>query len=111
MNRISKSINKIKSILAGFIRTMKIIRTKEHENELLKTEQLSDSYIKGSIVEYLTSKGIPSQDLTHEKLGQSKLIFTNRKVNDDKEVQAAKAEDALGASLRYLKYQRWQNKS
>ena len=98
MNRISKSINKIKSFLARFIKTKLIFRTKKREIELPKTEQVSDSYIKGSIVEYLTSKGIPSQDLTHEKLGQSTLIFTDRKVND-KEVQAAKAEDALGASL------------
>jgi hypothetical protein len=98
MNRISKSINKIKSFLARFIKTDQVITIVVNNSNKIDT------------LKYYQDAGIPSQDLTHEKLGQSTLIFTDRKVND-KEVQAAKAEDALGASLRYLKYQRWQNKS
>jgi hypothetical protein len=98
MNRFSKSIHKIKSLLAGFIKTEQVITIFENNSKKIDT------------LKYYQDAGIPSQDLTHEKLGQSTLIFTDRKVND-KEVQAAKAEDALGASLRFLKYQRWQNKS
>jgi hypothetical protein len=98
MNRITKSINKIKSFLASFIKTEQVITIVEKNSNKIDT------------LKYYQDAGIPSQDLTQEKLGQSTLIFTDRKVND-KEVQAAKAEDALGASLRYLKYQRWHNKS
>lgn len=101
MNSFSRTIIKIKSFLASFIKSEQIISIYENKSNKIDT------------IKYYQDAGIPSEDITHEKLGQSTLIFTNRKVTveNDKEVQAAKAEDALGASLRYLKYQRWQNKA
>jgi hypothetical protein len=41
-------------------------------------DQPNVNYHKGSIVQYLKSLGIPSKNTTHEKLGQTTLIFTNR---------------------------------
>jgi hypothetical protein len=56
--------------------------------------------IKGSIVEYLTKLGIPSKNTTHEKQGQTTLVFTN------KVTAAPKEDDSLATSIRYLKYKR-----
>ena len=63
-------------------------------------DQSNVNYHKGSIVEYLKSLGIPSKNTTHEKLGQTSLMFTNR-TNPPVE------DDSLESSIRYLKYKRF----
>ena len=58
------------------------------------------NYHKGSTVEFLNSHGIPSENTTNEKLGQTTLLFTNiskLSVNDD----------SLETSIRYLKFNRF----
>jgi hypothetical protein len=73
----------------------------------------NDKYIKDNIVEYLNSRGIPSRDTTHEKIGQTSIVFTSQTPTNGNEAETAivaetaKAEDSLGASLRHLKYLRW----
>jgi hypothetical protein len=52
---------------------------------------------KGSIVQYLKSLRISSKNTTHEKLGQTTLIFTNGSK------QLVK-DDSLEASIRYLRF-------
>ena len=110
MNRFSKTIIKIKSFFASFIKSEQVITI--YENNLESTPN-NEHYHRGSLVESLKSMGIPSEDKTHEKIGQTRLIFSNRVATTENglEAQAAKEEDALGASLRNLKYQRWQNKA
>ena len=44
--------------------------------------------------------GIPSKDITHEKLGQTTLMFTNR-------TKPPVEDDSLEASIRYLKFKRF----
>ena len=63
-------------------------------------DQSNVNYHKGSTVEFWRSHGIPSVNTTHEKLGQTSLIFTNR-TNPPVE------DDSLEASIRYLKYKRF----
>ena len=63
-------------------------------------DQSTVNYHKGSTVEFWRSHGIPSVNTTHEKLGQTSLIFTNR-TNPPVE------DDSLEASIRYLKYKRF----
>ena len=63
-------------------------------------DQSNVNYHKGSTVEFWRSHGIPSVNTTHEKLGQTSLIFTNR-TNPPVE------DDTLEASIRYLKYKRF----
>ena len=97
-----------------------------------KEEQpaISNKNNKVDSLEYYKQAGIPSTNTTNEKIGQTSLMFTSRTTPTSseesleaakqeevvkeqeatKEQAAANAEDALGASLRYLKYQRWQNK-
>jgi hypothetical protein len=60
-------------------------------------DQLNVNYHKGSIVKYLKSLGIPSKNTTHEKLGQTTLMFTNVSK------QLVK-DDSLEASIRYLRF-------
>jgi hypothetical protein len=55
------------------------------------------NYHRGSIVQYLKSLGIPSKNTTHEKLGQTTLMFTNGSK------QLVK-NDSLEASIRYLRF-------
>lgn len=112
MNRISKSINKIKSFLVGLIKTEKVIPIQKSQIQLPKSKQVSDGYIKGSVVEYLETKGIPSKNTTHLHIGQTRLVFNNRIKSTEihKEDEASKGDDSIGASLRYLKYQRLKNK-
>jgi hypothetical protein len=43
-----------------------------------------------------------------KNLVETKLVFISTTASLKKEEQATKEEDALGASLRYLKYKRWQ---
>lgn len=63
-------------------------------------ENQNSEFIKGGIVEYLKSRGIPSKDTTHEKIGQTTIVFTNKVESTPKE------DDSMYASLRYLKYKR-----
>jgi len=63
-------------------------------------DQPNVNYHKGSIVQYLKSLGIPSKNTTHEKLCQTTLIFTKR-------TKALVKDDSLEASIRYLKFKRF----
>ena len=63
-------------------------------------DQSNVNYHKGSAVELLRSLGIPSRNTTHEKLGQTTLIFTNR-------TKPPVEDDSLEASVRYLKFKRF----
>jgi hypothetical protein len=60
-------------------------------------DQSNVNYHRGSIVEYLKSLGIPSKNTTHEKLGQTTLIF---KYGSKQLVK----DDSLEASTRYLRF-------
>ena len=66
----------------------------------LSQDQLNVNYHKGSTVEFWRSYGIPSKNATHEKLGQTSLMFTNR-TNPPVE------DDSLEASIWYLKFKRF----
>ena len=50
-------------------------------------------------LEYYRNHGIQSEDITHEKIGQTTLVFTNR-------IKPPVEEDSLEASIRYLKFKR-----
>jgi hypothetical protein len=63
-------------------------------------DQSNVNYHKGSTVEFWRRRGIQSENTTHEKLGQTSLIFTN-KTNPPVE------DDSLEASIRYLKFKRF----
>ena len=63
-------------------------------------DQSNVNYHEGSSVEFWRSRGIPSKNTTHEKLGQTSLMFTNR-TNPPVE------DDSLEASIRYLKFKRF----
>jgi hypothetical protein len=60
-------------------------------------DQTNVNYHKGSTVEFWRSHGIPSKNTTHEKIGQTSLMFTNRS-NPPLE------DDSLEASIRYLRF-------
>jgi hypothetical protein len=62
-------------------------------------EEFKSIYVKGSIVEYLRSRGINSRDTTLEKLGQSKLLFTSQS-------KSLKNDDAFETSIKYLKFRK-----
>jgi hypothetical protein len=55
---------------------------------------------KGSTIEFCRSREIPSKNTTHEKLGQTSLMFTNR---DKPPIE----DHSLEASIRYLKFKRF----
>lgn len=63
-------------------------------------DQSNVNYHKGSAVEFWRSRGIPSRNTTHEKLGQTSLMFTNR-------TKPPVEDDSLHASIRYLKFKRF----
>ena len=63
-------------------------------------DETNANYHKGSTVEFWKSHGIPSENTTNVKLGQTTLMFTNMSklsVNDD----------SLETSIRYLKFNRF----
>lgn len=62
--------------------------------------QTNENFIKGSIVEYLKKRWIPSKNTTLEKIGQTTLVFTNKVESKPKE------DDSIYAAVRYLKYKR-----
>ena len=55
---------------------------------------------KTDSLDFYRNNGIPSEDVTHEKLGQSSLVFTNR-------TKPPVEDDSLEASIRYLKFKRF----
>lgn len=59
--------------------------------------QSNVNYHKGSTVEFWRSHGIPSKNTTHEKIGQTSLMCTNRS-------SPPVEDDSLEVSIRYLKY-------
>jgi hypothetical protein len=63
-------------------------------------DQSNVNYHKGSTVEFWRSHGIPSKNTTHEKIGQTTLMFTTR-------TQQSVEDDSLEASIRYLKFKRF----
>ena len=63
-------------------------------------DQPDVNYLKGSTVEFWRSRGIPSKNSTHEKLGQTTLMFTNRS-------KPPLIDDSFEASIRNLKFKRY----
>ena len=63
-------------------------------------DQSNLNYHKGSTVEFWRSRGIPSVNTTHEKIGQTSIMFTNRS-------NPTVEDDSLDASIRYLKFKRF----
>ena len=63
-------------------------------------DQYNLNYYKWSTLEFWRSRGIRSENTTHEKLGQTSLIFTNR-------TNSPVEDDSLEASIRYLKFKRF----
>lgn len=61
-----------------------------------KSQQME--FHKGSAVEFWKSKGIEATNTTHEKIGQTTLVFTKNVAPNPKK------NDSIYASLRYLKY-------
>jgi hypothetical protein len=79
-----------------------IMSQKKHDNlgQLQPPKDQSNvNYHKGSTVEFWRSRGIPSRNTTHEKLGQTSLMFTNR-------TKPLTKDDSLEASIRHLKYKK-----
>ena len=76
---------------------------KETENLGISPTSDDESKVNSNIVdslEYFRNHGIPSEDITHEKLGQSTLMFTNK-------TKPPVEDDSLEASIRYLKFKRF----
>jgi hypothetical protein len=63
-------------------------------------DQSNANYHKGSIIEFWISHGISSENTTHEKQGQTSLMFTKR-------TKLPVEDDSLEASIRYLKFKRF----
>ncbi len=88
-------------ILDVFFKLKLHIMSQRKNDKLGQTEASQDqsnvNHHRGSVVQYLNSLGIPSKNTTHEKLGQTTLMFTNGSK------QLVK-DDSLEASIRYLKY-------
>ena len=80
------------------------IMSQKNNDSLGQTEPSQDqsnvNYHKGSTVEFWRSRGIPSRNTTHEKLGQTSLMFTNR-------TKPPVEDDSLEASIRNLKFKRF----
>jgi hypothetical protein len=57
---------------------------------------------KRSLVEFYRSMGIPSENTTYKKVGQTALLFINNQKNKVE-------DDSLEASIRNLKYCRTKN--
>ena len=63
-------------------------------------DQSNVNYHKVSTVEFWKSHGIPSENTTHQKLGQTSLMFTNR-------TKPPVEDDTMEASIRFLKFKRF----
>ena len=62
--------------------------------------QSNVNYHNGSTLDFWRSHEIPSENTTHEKLGQTSLIFTNM-------TKPLVEDDSLEASIRHLKFKRF----
>ena len=60
-------------------------------------DQSNVNYLKVDSLEYYRNHGIPSEDITNEKIGQTTLMFTNR-------TKPPVEDDSLEASIRYLRF-------
>ena len=63
-------------------------------------DQSNVNYHIGSTLEFWRSRGIPSKNTTYEKLGQTTLMIKNR-------TKLSVSDDTLEASIRYLKFKRF----
>jgi hypothetical protein len=72
----------------------KLVKPSTKENESNKIPK------KRSLVEFYRNHGIPSENTTHEKIGQTFIVFTKKTDPTPKE------DDSVYASLRNLKYNR-----
>ena len=63
-------------------------------------DQSNVNYLKVDSLEYYRNHGIPSEDITNEKIGQTTLMFTNW-------TKPPVEDDSLEASIRYLKFKRF----
>ena len=63
-------------------------------------DQSNVNYHKGRTVEFWRSRGIRSENTTHEKIGQTTLIFTTK-------TKLPVEDDSIEASIRYLKFKRF----
>jgi hypothetical protein len=70
-------------------------RNTEHQ---VTAQKPIENFHRGSIVEFMRSKGIPSENTTHEKIGQAALVFTKNVAPYPKD------DDSIYATIRYLKY-------
>ena len=70
------------------------------KNKINQEVQSNENYHRGSAVEFCKSKGIPSINNTHEKLGQTTIIFSSQ-------VKPQVEDDSLAASIRDLKYKKF----
>jgi hypothetical protein len=90
--------------LMCFLTLKHIIMSQKKNDNLGQTqpsqEQSNVNYHKVDSLEYYRNHGIPSEDITHEKLGQTTLMFTKR-------TKPPVEDDSLEASIRYLKYKRF----
>ena len=66
-------------------------------SEKNQEDQCNVNYHRGSTVEFWKSKGIPSVNTTHEKLGQTTIMFSSQ-------TKPPAEDDSLATSVRYLKY-------
>jgi hypothetical protein len=66
----------------------------------LNQDKTNLSFHRGSTVEFWRSQGIPSKNTTHEKLGQTTLMFTN-------ESNPLVEDDSLETAIHYLKFIRF----
>ena len=76
---------------------------KETENLGISLMSLDESKVNSNKIDsldYYRNHGIPSEDITHEKIGQTTLVFTNR-------IKKPVEDDSLEASIKYLKFKRF----
>jgi hypothetical protein len=66
-------------------------------SEKNQEDQRNVNYHRGSTVEFWKSKGIPSVNNTHKKMGQTTIMFSSQ-------TSPALDDDSLAASIRNLKY-------
>ncbi len=66
----------------------------------LNQDKTNLSFHRGGAVEFWRSQGIPSKNTTHEKLGQTTLMFTNGS-------NPLVEDDSLETAIRYLKFKRF----
>jgi hypothetical protein len=104
VQRCGLSVKKIKTphlFLMCFLTLKAHIMSQKKIDTLGQTQDSQDqpnvNYHKGSTLEFWRSHGILSKNTTHEKLGQTTLMFTNGSK------QLVK-DDSLEASIRYLRF-------